>query len=108
MSTLDLNAVRANLDHERSDLEHRLNELTNDGSEAPEFDEGFADTAQVAAEQVENLTLAASLRDQLRDVEVALERLDAGTYGTCELCGKEVTAARLEAVPSARFCIEHA
>ena len=75
---------------------------------ASELDENFADTAQVAAEQVETRTLAAQLQDQLDDVEAALGRIDAGTYGTCEVCDKPVTAARLEAMPSTRFCIDHA
>jgi RNA polymerase-binding transcription factor DksA len=108
MATPDPSTLRTELAHERDDLAHRLSELTNDGEGAPEFDENFADSAQVTAEQVENLSLAANLRDQLSDVEAALARLDDGTYGTCEVCGKAVSAARLEAMPATRFCIDHA
>lgn len=104
----DPSTIRAELVTERDDLARRLTELTADGSAAPDFDENFADSAQVTAEQVENATLAATLRDQLSDVEVALERIDDGTYGTCEVCGAEIAAARLEAMPSTRFCIDHA
>jgi hypothetical protein len=56
----------------------RLDELTIDGSASPDFDENFADSAQVAAELGENLTLAAALREQLNDVEGALTRLSNG------------------------------
>lgn len=108
MTTPDLTSVRAALADEREDLTRRLSELTADGSAAPDFDENFADHAQVTAEQVENATLAASLRDQLADVDAALGRLEDGTYGTCEVCGQPISAARLEAMPSTRYCIDHA
>ena len=107
MSQPDLTAVRDQLDSERADLDRQLQELSSDGA-ALDSDENFADSAQVAAEHVENRTLAAQLRDQLDDVVAALARIDEGSYGTCEICEKPVTAARLEAMPSTRFCIEHA
>jgi RNA polymerase-binding transcription factor DksA len=108
MPTPDLSTVRDALDHERAELARQLSELTADGSAAPDFDENFADSGQVAAEMGENLTLAASLRDQLNDVEHAIERIDAGTYGSCETCGATIAAARLEAMPATRYCIDHA
>ena len=108
MATLDLTSVRASLTEEQADLDARLAELTTDGSAAPDFDENFADSAQVAAEKDENLTLAATLREQLADVTAALGRLDDGTYGRCEVCGKEIAAPRLEAMPATRYCIDHA
>lgn len=107
MSTPDLTSVRDQLDAERADLARQLQELSTDGA-ALDADENFADSAQVTAEHVENRTLAAQLQDQLDDVEAALTRIDAGRYGTCEVCEQPVTAARLEAMPSTRFCIEHA
>jgi RNA polymerase-binding transcription factor len=44
---------------------------------------------------------------ELREVEEALARLDAGTYGICEVCGKPIPDERLEAVPTARYHVEH-
>lgn len=44
-------------------------------------------------------------REAIEDVESALERLDAGTYGCCELCGAALPIERLEAVPAARTCV---
>jgi RNA polymerase-binding transcription factor DksA len=107
MATPDLTSVRAQLDTDRAELALQLQELSSDGT-AADFDENFADSAQVTAEQVENRTLSATLQDQLDDIEAALERIDSGTYGTCEVCGKPVAPARLEAMPSTRFCIDHA
>lgn len=94
--------VRASLEEERRQLLEQLSEP----DEA--FDENFADSGQVAAEQGEAQALAASLRDQLDAVEQALAKLDEGTYGLCERCQKPIPEARLEAVPASRFCIEHA
>ncbi|MCB0963423.1 MAG: TraR/DksA C4-type zinc finger protein [Acidimicrobiales bacterium] len=108
MATPDLTSVRASLEEERADLDTRLSELTTDGSSAPDFDENFADSAQVAAEKDENLALAATLKEQLADVTAALGRLDDGSYGRCEVCGAEIAAARLEAMPATRYCIDHA
>lgn len=100
--------LRSDLEAERDELARRLEELTADGAAAPDFDENFADSAQVAAEQGENLSLAAALRDQLTDVEGALSRLADGTYGRCLECGDQISAARLEAMPATPYCINHA
>jgi DnaK suppressor protein len=44
---------------------------------------------------------------RLLDVDRALERLEAGAFGTCEACGRAIDADRLRARPAARFCVEH-
>ncbi len=95
--------VRASLEEAQTQLSSQLTEL-----ERSEFDENFADSAQVAAEQGEVQALAGSLKEQLDDVEAALAKLDDGTYGQCEVCGKAISEARLEAMPATRFCIDHA
>ena len=79
MSTPDLTTLRDELESERADLTRQLSELNADGA-APDFDENFADSAQVTAEQVENRTLAASLQDQLSDVESALAAVPGVTH----------------------------
>ncbi|MCU1352030.1 MAG: regulatory protein DksA/TraR family [Acidimicrobiales bacterium] len=108
MSSTDVSKVRADLEHQRAEILERLSGLTSDGSAAPDFDEGFADSAQVAAEQGENASLAASLREQLADAETAMARIDDGTYGVCEVCGEAISEDRLEAMPAASRCIKHA
>ena len=99
--------TRALLDRTRAQLESQVHELGLDG-DASVVDENFADSAAVSAEQGELQALAAGLREQLDDVEVALSRLDDGTYGTCAVCGGAIGNARLEAMPATRFCIDHA
>ncbi len=97
----------ARLEAERTHLGEQLHEL---GADEAEFsaDEQFADGGQVAAEQGENRALAGELREQLDDVERAIGKLDDGSYGQCEVCGEPIGDARLEAMPAARFCIDHA
>ena len=68
MSTTDHRNLRDLLESERADLQRQLDELQADGSKAPDYDENFADSAQVSAEMGENLSLAANFRDQLQDV----------------------------------------
>jgi DnaK suppressor protein len=43
---------------------------------------------------------------ELAELEEAVKRVDAGLYGKCEACGEPISEARLEAIPTARFCIE--
>lgn len=94
--------MRAALVVERDRVAGQLAEL---GLERDSFDEGFADSGQVTAERTEVETLAQTLRDTAADVEVALAKLDSDGFGSCEECGSEIAAARLEAVPWARRCI---
>lgn len=103
-----LATLRAQLEAERDSLQHQLAELRASGDKSLTFDENFADSGQVAAEQGESRLLAASLSDQLQEVDRALRKFDAGTYGKCETCGEDIADARLEAMPATRYCIDHA
>ena len=57
-------------------------------------------------EQQRDLALRDRERNQLRQVEDALARLDAGTYGRCVSCGAPIATERLEAIPWAGHCID--
>ena len=94
------------LQSEQSRLRAELTELGfADGDSGLNYDSTFADSSQVTAERGEAERLATELREALEEVDGALERLAAGTYGNCEVCGKPIGAARLEAMPAARLCI---
>jgi DnaK suppressor protein len=101
-----LSTVRSDLTDERDRLESQITALEPGGGSA--FDDNFADSGQVAAEQGENKVLAQQLRAELDEVERALAKLDDGTYGKCETCGEAIAEARLEAMPATRYCIQHA
>ena len=96
---------RVLLEQERRELSDRISELGFGGEEGLTYDSNFADSSQVTAERGEAEAEVATLRDRLEEVEQALAKLDTGSYGTCEGCGSAIDSARLEALPSARFCI---
>ena len=73
-------------------------------SELGDYDQHPADMASETFERAKDLSILIGVEAKIADVERALERLDAGTYGICEACGQPIGEARLEAWPAARFC----
>jgi RNA polymerase-binding protein DksA len=102
MSDATAAGQRAVLTAER---ERVTTELAAMGVDSGTYDEGFADSGQVTAERGEVDALVGSLRDTLSDIDEALTKLDNGTYGVCENCGRQIGEPRLEAMPAARLCI---
>jgi|SRR5680860_113129 len=100
-----LTVLRAQLRDERTRLRDQLRQMGYGPSGSLSFDEGFADTGQVTAERGEVEALAATLEETLKEIEEALAKFEAGTYGRCESCGVAIAPARLEAMPAARQCI---
>jgi DnaK suppressor protein len=103
MEAPDPIAARRALEDERA----RLQALLREGIQAP--DQMTYGSQAAAASQVFDQQRDLALRDRstahLEEVEAALHRLDAGTYGACIDCGKPVPAPRLEALPWAARCI---
>jgi DnaK suppressor protein len=60
------------------------------------------------SERERELAVIGRLQGDLADVDRALERLDDGTYGTCEVCGEAIADDVLEGAPAARLCAAHA
>jgi RNA polymerase-binding transcription factor DksA len=97
------------LRNERAGLQAQLTELGfADQGSGLSYDSNFADSSQVTAERGEAERLATELRESLDEVEAALQRLQEGHYGLCEVCGKPIGVPRLEAMPAARLCIADA
>ena len=71
-------------------------------------DNPLADAATETYERELDEGLEEDARDQLRQVEKAIERIESGEYGRCEICGKEIPVDRLEAVPWTTLCIDDA
>ncbi|WP_308042409.1 TraR/DksA C4-type zinc finger protein [Micromonospora sp. PLK6-60] len=68
-------------------------------------DEHDPEGATIAFERAQVTALLADARRRLAELDAALDRLDAGTYGTCERCGSPIPAERLAVRPSARTCV---
>jgi RNA polymerase-binding transcription factor DksA len=100
-STVD---YRALLEEERRDLQAKLEEL-GVGGDSLTYDSNFADSSQVTAERGEVDALSVQLRETLSGVEMALGKLTGGGYGVCEDCRQPIDPLRLEAKPSARYCM---
>ena len=99
-------ALRDRLQEERDRLHDQLRQMGVGPGGRLDFDDGFADSGQVTAERGEGEALGGTLLDTLREIEDALSKFDAGTYGRCESCGNQIAEARLEAMPAARLCID--
>jgi DnaK suppressor protein len=115
MAQYDAMAVRARLEAERERLQRDIYELTQGERFVqpadPQNDSGGmaseqADNANMVFEVERNQALTNHAQTQLGQVVAALQRLDAGTYGICARCGKEIGARRLEALPYATLCID--
>ena len=102
MSDATADDQRAVLTAERERVRSELEAIGVDSSTS---DSGFADSGQVTAERGEIDALVGSLQETLSDIDNALTKIDTGTYGLCEQCGKPIGEPRLEAMPAARLCI---
>jgi RNA polymerase-binding transcription factor DksA len=77
-----------------------------EGSEASAFGMHQADAGSDAYDRDFALSLLSQEQDALYEIDQALKRIELGTYGVCEMSGKNIPRARLEAIPFARFTVE--
>src|ERR1700722_4594799 len=77
-----------------------------EGSEASAFGMHQADAGSDAYDRDFALSLLSQEQDALYEIEEALKRIEQGAYGTCEMSGKPIAHARLEAIPFARYTVE--
>jgi YteA family regulatory protein len=88
--------------HNRSSLSDQSDEV----SELSDYDNHPADAASETFEREKDLAIDENLDDLISRVERALEKIDAGNYGVCDRCGKEISRERLKVLPHATFCVE--
>lgn len=111
---MEIEQARDLLGQERDRLQGIKEELGDLRDESQEdslqelssYDQHQADVATETFDREKDLTILDSVEGELADVEHALQRLDDGTYGTCEACGKPIPDDRLEALPATRFCLD--
>lgn len=110
---MDADQARDLLSEERERLRGIKEELdaTRDESqqdsldELSSYDQHQADVATETFERERDLSILDTVEGELGDVERALRRLDEGSYGTCEACGRPIDDERLEVMPATRFCV---
>jgi len=97
---------RAHLEEQASQLKAEADQLAqNNGPLEVQFDEESGEGGTAAVDRERDLALAASAQAALAEVTDALAKLDAGTYGVCEVCHEPIARARLRALPYARLCV---
>ena len=99
---------RSRLEQLRASIEAEAAALSERGmtGELSSADQHPADTATETFEREKDLSILDRIDAQLADVARAEKRLAAGTYGTCEACGRPIDEDRLRARPAARFCLD--
>jgi len=108
--TTNFNLLRSRLEIERRRLTEELEQLKVSIRPANERREGspFGKREEEATESFElekRLALEKRIRDQLAEVEHALNKFEQGTYSLCDHCGQPIDPARLEALPQANLCL---
>jgi DnaK suppressor protein len=98
------------LKKEKAELLEKLEQLRTLGQPSAERKEGSPfgkreEGADEASELEKRLALEERLGESLNEVEHALQKYEAGTYGLCDSCGQPIETGRLEAIPQASLCL---
>lgn len=112
---MDEGDAASRLESERTRLEGILDDFSEEHLRTESEQENLSELSATAQHQADlgtetfdrerDLSILEQVEAELADVEHALERLETGSYGTCEACGEPIDDARLEAQPAARFCM---
>ena len=114
MNEIDTDGYRTRLREARGRLTNAVDflERENPGSLGDELgeptgiDNHLGDTATATYDRELDEGLEDGAQQALREIDHALRKIDDGTYGTCEVCGRQIAPERLEAIPWARLCID--
>ncbi|MDR7275290.1 TraR/DksA family transcriptional regulator [Catenuloplanes atrovinosus] len=101
----ELLRLRASTEAEAATLARDLEALFAASRDSNADDEHDPEGSTIGFERAQLTALLAGARERIAEVDEALRRMDAGTYGVCESCGQLIAAERLAARPFARRCI---
>jgi DnaK suppressor protein len=102
-----LEEERTRLQGIRDGIQREQDESTVETSgELSSFDQHPGDSGTETFEMEKNVSLLEQVEEELLEIEAAFQRLERGTYGTCQACGRPIGNERLEALPATRYCIE--
>ncbi|PLR79415.1 molecular chaperone DnaK [Bacillus sp. V3-13] len=113
LSTEQQNQLKSMLEENKHQLEHRLSQNKEEAGareaagELSMYDNHPADMGTELFEREKDFALEGHADFELDKINAALKAIEAGTYGKCAECGKDIPFERLEAIPAALFCKEH-
>jgi len=110
----EIEDLKERLVEERAGLQTQYDELEESSFSSDQsdltgemgFDEEYADAGTATFERERDLSLVNNLRDLMERIDKALAKIDEGTYGLCDRCGKPIEKARLKALPYANLCLK--
>jgi RNA polymerase-binding protein DksA len=112
----ELDELATRLRDERAELSDQLTTIEDQAFAATQsdmsgdvgVDDESADAGTATFEREKELSIEQNVRDLIQKIDRALKRIDDGTYGICERCGKPIEKARLKALPYVDLCIKDA
>lgn len=112
----ELGDLRVRLEQERTQLDTQLTTIVEDSFATTQsdlsgdvgLDDESADAGTATFEREKDLSIENNVRDLLQKIDRALKRMDEGTYGVCDICGKTIEKARMKALPYVDLCIKDA
>ena len=105
---LDLEAAERALRTKQGDLEKRLGRFTATPERGSNlgFGKRIGDGTIEAVDRLNQIGVGTNLESRLERVERALAKLDEGTYGTCDACGRPIDPRRLTVAPESTVCVD--
>jgi RNA polymerase-binding protein DksA len=112
----ELGDLRVRLEEERTQLDTQLTTIVEDSVAIAQselasdvgLDDESTDAGTATSEREKDLSIENNVRDLLQKIDRALKRMDDGTYGVCDICGKNIEKARVKALPYVDLCIKDA
>jgi RNA polymerase-binding transcription factor DksA len=112
----EISDLRVRLEDERTQLDTQLATIVEESFAASQsdmsgdvgLDDESADAGTATFEREKDLSIENNVRDLLQKIERALRRMDDGSYGICDICGKPIEKARVKALPYVDLCIKDA
>ena len=116
LTTQEIADLRTRLESERAELAAQLTTIEDQAFAATQsdmsgvvgVDDESADAGTATFEREKELSIEQNVRDLIQKIDRALKRIDDGTYGICERCGKPIEKARIKALPYVDLCIKDA
>ncbi len=116
LTTKEVEDLRVRLQEEKVELATQLSTIEEDSFAATQsdlagdvgLDDESADAGTATFEREKDLSIENNVRDLLQKIDRALKRIEEGTYGACERCGKPIEKARIKALPYVDLCIKDA